>query len=74
MNKAILIMLISMMPSVLLANQTRQERKKARQENRMNRDVFDNRSSTQKFRDTKVLSIMAIVAIIIFRKTDDAHH
>ena len=74
MNKATLIILILMMPSVLLATQPREERKKARQENRMSRDVFDSRSSKQKFRDTKVLSIMAIVAIFIFRKTDDAHH
>ncbi len=73
MNKAILIMLISIMPSVLMANQTREERKKARQENRMNKEVFDNRTSKQKLRDTKVLSIVALIAVLIFRKTDDAY-
>ena len=72
MKHLMIIVGLSLMSTFSFADSEKAERKKARHEHRQNKERFDNRSLKQKIKDTKVLSCIAIVAIIVFRKVDDS--
>lgn len=70
-NRLIIIIALLLYCSISVAHPDKGERRKARQEHRLSRERFDNRTPKQKRIDTKVLSVVAIIAIIFFKKADD---